>query len=291
MAPAPTPVATPAFRVAAAKLIRLPDRQLPYQGYAPISLARPPYPTDAHGIRVVIRAGVRHYSPVALAQQGVALLDSYAQTRKRAYLDLAIRVAAKERSLGVRVGAAVFLAYDADFNMHGSAREVLRAPWHSGMAQGLAISFFLRMASATNDHAYLTTATALVAAIDRLRVREDRPWVSTVDSARYLWIEEYPRAHDHTLNGYLFAMFGLYEYWLATGSRTAERLFDGGVATLRHYLPQFRNPGGISFYCLKHHVRSAGYHRIHVRQLRLLGRMTGDVFFTNMSAAFARDFS
>jgi len=234
---------------------------------------------------------VLYYNPVALAQQGVALLDSYAQTQNKAYLDLALRVARRIRQLGTHVGDTTFLAYDVDFAMHGNAREVIRAPWYSGMAQGLATSFLVRLSQVTHEPDYLATATELVAAIGRLRTREDRPWVSTVDAARFLWIEEYPLAHDHTLNGYLFAMFGLYEYWLATGSSDAETLLMGGVATLHHYLPQFRNPGGISFYCLKHQVQSTGYHHIHIWQLRLLGHITGDTFFTKMSEAFARDFT
>ncbi len=280
-----------AFRTLPLKLARLPLSQLPYQGYPPVSLSKPPYPTDRVGVRVVLRSGVPHYSPVALAQQGVGLLDSYAQTSDTAYLTLAVRVADRIRKVGIRVGPALFLAYDADFAMHGDKKETLKAPWYSGMAQGLATSFLVRLARATNDQSYLTTATALVAGLARLRVREDRPWVSTVDSAGYLWIEEYPLAHDHTLNGYLFAMIGLYEYWLATDSTDAKDLLMGAVATLHHYLPQFRNPGGISFYCLKHHVQSAKYHRIHIWQLRLLGKITQDSYFTKMSEAFARDFS
>src|SRR6266568_8811655 len=151
------------------------------------------------------------------------------------------------------------------------------------MAQGLAASFFVRLARASGQPGFLRTAGLVMRAMENLRTRDDRAWVSTVDSLGYLWIEEYPLAHDHTLNGYLFALFGLYEYWLATGSSDAETLLMGGVATLHQYLPQVRNPGGISLYCLKHHVQSIGYHHIHIWQLRLLGQITGDTFFIKMS--------
>jgi predicted acetyltransferase len=49
-------------------------------------------------------------------------------------------------------------------------------------------------------------------------------------------------------------------------------VFQGGLTTIAH-LPEFRNPGAISSYCL-HRTRSAKYHGIHVSQLRALTRMT-----------------
>jgi hypothetical protein len=173
----------------------------------------------------------------------------------------------------------------------GNPREVLRAPWYSGMAQGLAASFFVRLAAVRRAPKRIDAAGRFVLGLEQLHTRQAGPWASAVDSRHYLWIEEYPDAHDHTLNGFMFAMFGVYEYWRATHSADAQRLFQGGVATLRHYLPAFRVPGHISYYCLAHHVQNLKYHRIHVWQMRAQGRMTGDRFFTDVSAAFAADAS
>ena len=281
----------PSFRTVRLTLARLTPAQLPYQGSPPVSLSSPPYPTDSRGVRVVIRDGKAHYAPVQLAQQGLELVDAFNETGKTAYLDVARRVAGQLTRRGRSFSNGLFLTYDFPFPMHGSNSEVLRAPWYSGMAQGLAASFFVRLARATGQPGFLRTAGLVIRAMEILRTRADRPWVSTVDGLGYLWIEEYPLDHDHTLNGYLFALFGLYEYWLATGSGAAKNLLAGGVAALRHYVPQFRNIGAISAYCLRHRVQNANYHRIHIWQLRFLGRITGDAFFSRMSKAFAADFS
>jgi hypothetical protein len=281
----------PSFRTLRLTLARLTPAQLPYQGGRPVSLSSPPYPTDSRGVRVVIRDGKAHYAPVQLAQQGLELVDAFNQTGKTAYLDVARRVAGQLVLRGRSSSSGLFLTYDFAFPMHGRASEVLRAPWYSGMAQGLAASFFVRLARATGQPGFLRTAGLVIRAMEILRTPDDRPWVTTVDSLGYLWIEEYPLDHDHTLNGYLFALFGLYEYWLATGSSDARNLLAGGVAALRHYVPQFRNVGSISAYCLRHRVQNAKYHRIHIWQLRFLGRITGDAFFSRMSKAFAADFS
>jgi hypothetical protein len=278
------------YRVANVAFRRQTQAELPYQSGPPVSLTNPPYRTDRFGVRVDMRNGVAHYAPVPLAQQGLQLIHGYRATKDGRYLDVAAHVAARLSGTGRRSGSALYLAYDFDFRMHGRASETLRAPWYSGMAQGLAISFFLRLHLETGDARYRATADELMAAISRLRTSDRTPWVSTIDSRGYLWIEEYPLSHDHTLNGYLFALLGVYEYWLATGSRSALRVLRGGVATLVHYLPQFRNPGAISAYCLKHRVQSAGYHRTHIWQLERLAGISGVKFFSDMSAAFRADF-
>jgi hypothetical protein len=277
--------------VANVEFRRVAASALPYQGGPPVSLRAPPYRTDRNGVRIDVRNGVAHYSPVPLAQQGLQLMDAYRLTKDRRYLDLAVRVADRLSRTARRSGTALYLAYDFTFRMHGRATETLRPPWYSGMAQGLAISFFVRLHTVTADARYLATANRLMTAIARLRTSDRTPWVSAVDSRGYLWIEEYPLSHDHTLNGYLFALFGVYEYWLATDSPSALRVLRGGVATLQHYLPRFRNPGTISAYCLKHRVRSAGYHRTHIWQLDRLAGMSGVTFFRDMAAAFRRDFN
>jgi hypothetical protein len=267
-----------------------PDR-LPYRGGKLISLAAPPFPVDSHGIRLRRLNGVLYYNPVALAQQGLGLVDAYEQTQDDRYRDLAIRVADKLRSMARRsptARPATFFPYDADFFMHGRRTERIRAPWYSSMAQGMIVSFFVRLA-AIQESTLLKDASAALSSLIPNPIVPGRPWVSTIDRDRYLWLEEYPTAHDHTLNGFMFTMFGIYDLWLATSDPVAMTLFQGGTATLRHFLPRFENPGGISFYCLKHHVMSAGYHGTHVWQLRMMGRMTGDGFFTAMSKRFFAD--
>jgi hypothetical protein len=287
----PTPgKAAPAatFRRVLAEPARLSPDRLPYRGAKPVSLAAPPYPVDSHGVRLRLLNGVLYYSPVALAQQGLALVDAYEQTHDHRYADLAMRVADKLRSMARRSAAAhggTFFPYDADFFMHGRRTERIRAPWYSSMAQGMIVSFFVRLA-AIREKTLLKDAGAALEGLVPYPIKPGRPWVSAVGRDGYLWLEEYPTARDHTLNGFLFTMFGIYDYWLATSDPLATTLFQGGTATLVHFLPRFENPGGISFYCLKHRVMSAGYHGTHIWQLRTMGRMTGDEFFTEMSSRF-----
>ena len=84
-------------------------------------------------------------------------------------------------------------------------------------------------------------------------------------------------------------LFGLYDYYEETGAAEVHKMLLGGLTTVLHYLPDFRNPGGISYYCLSHHVRSLKYHNIHVAQLRMLARMTESPVFARYATLFDAD--
>jgi hypothetical protein len=87
----------------------------------------------------------------------------------------------------------------------------------------------------------------------------------------------------------MHTLFGLYEYWLATGSRQARQLMEGAITTMEDHLSRYRRPGGASLYSLSSGARKTNYHHVHVWQIRLLGEISGDRFFTRMAQRFARD--
>ncbi|HEX5466981.1 MAG TPA: D-glucuronyl C5-epimerase family protein [Candidatus Limnocylindrales bacterium] len=229
---------------------------------------------DAAGLPLFVRDGTSYRHPVMLAQRALALLDGHRQTRDPRYLAAARTVADVLAELSVDLPDGRYLPYPFAFDLHGRPAERLEAPWYSGMAQGQAASVFCRLHDFGGRPADLDLAAGFVAA---LRPHGRRgPWISEVDEAGYLWIEEYPGPRpDRTLNGYAFALFGLYDFIMATADPQARRLLLGGLSCLRHYLPDFRVPGGLSVYCLAHRVQNAKYHAIHVEQLGILAAMTG----------------
>ena len=167
--------------------------------------------------------------------------------------------------------------------------ERLHAPWVSALAQGNALSFFVRLYRVTGRPADLATARALLMGFRALG-RSGSPWVAYVDAARYLRLEEYPGLRpSHVLNGADFGVFGLYDYAMLTGDPTAVRLLRGHLTSIRQYLATYRVPGGISRYDLVHRGGSLHYHTIHIEQLRTLARMSGNAWFGQMAALFARD--
>jgi hypothetical protein len=171
--------------------------------------------------------------------------------------------------------------------------EGLTAPWFNAMSQGLALSFFVRLHRVTGDESHLEAAERIFDSFRRLGRHKkggDRPWVAYTASGRYLWLEHYPsKRPDHVLNAHLHATIGLYEYWQHTRSPQARVLLEGALTTMRDRAGLYRREGKVSLYGLRTRTNHYKYHQIHIWQLRLLGRMTGDPFFGELADAMSAD--
>ena len=126
--------------------------------------------------------------------------------------------------------------------------------------------------------------------LGRKRPDRRRPWVAYVADGGYLWLEHYPNARpDHVLNAHLHSLIGLYEYWQHTRSPEARQLLEGALTTMRDRAATYRREGRVSIYGLRSRTNHYKYHQVHIWQLRLLGRMTGDPFFSELADALAAD--
>jgi hypothetical protein len=107
--------------------------------------------------------------------------------------------------------------------------------------------------------------------------------VTFTDDNGDLWFEEYIVAPPtHILNGFIWAAWGVYDYFLASGCNEAVRLFADAVATLRHNLHRY----DLGFWSLYEQsgtrlpmIASPFYHKLHVTQLRIMHRITQEQFF------------
>jgi hypothetical protein len=164
-----------------------------------------------------------------------------------------------------------------EWNIDVPSRE-LRAPWISGLSQSLGVSILLRAHQHSGDRRYLQ------AAHDAFR------WLATpiseggvaVQEESGTWLEEYPNVDrpSHVLNGHLWALFGVWDYYRATGKPEAKKLFDNGVAVLRSNIAQFDVGYWIVYDALNQVDFVDGrYMAFIVEQLRALHAMTGDKTF------------
>lgn len=222
------------------------------------------------GVVQVAISGREVDHPVATAQFGLAALASYEATHDREWLDLAIESGEGLLRIGRDSEGALLFPYEFDYENHGG--EVLRAPWWSAMAQGQALSLFSRIAGAQNETKWTDAAHRVFASLARA---DQSPPLRFVDEAGLTWFEEY--VSDSTepmkvVNGHLFTMIGIYDYWRLTKSGEAATLFNQGLNTMVTSFRQFRVKGSPSMYCLREPLCSvsygspAEYHRI-VEQL------------------------
>jgi hypothetical protein len=277
----------PPYRTRHVELVDLPFDRLPWTSDPPPALpARPP--VDEQGIRLFRWTdGQLYYRPGAVAINGMKRIDAYRDTGDRAQLRQALVQAGHLRDMVIEQDDAWWLPFWFDYPPEG-----LTAPWYNAMAQGLVLSFFVRLHRVTGDEVHLHAAERVFHSFRRLGSKRatQRPWVAYVGESGYLWLEHYPNERpDHVLNAHLHSLIGLYEYWQHTRSPEARRLLEGAITTMRDRAATYRRRGRVSVYGLHSRTNHYKYHQVHIWQLRLLGRMTGDPFFKELGDAMAAD--
>jgi len=161
-----------------------------------------------------------------------------------------------------------------------------RIPWVHGMAQGLAISALLRAYQLINDETFLYAAEKAYGAFER---DIEDGGVRFVDPDGNVWFEEYAiLPPPHILNGFIFTLFGIYDFYRVTKEEKALILFNEGIKTLEKNLHLYDN-GYWSLYNLIHKYPSTGsYHSLHITQLRALYELTGKDIFDEYAERWER---
>ena len=102
-----------------------------------------------------------------------------------------------------------------------------------------------------------------------------------------LWIEEYiVTPPTHILNGFLWALWGVYDFSLVFPDSNARELFSKCVQTLTRNLARY-DTGFWSLYeqsgTKLPMLASAFYHRLHIVELRITYRLTGISLFAEVA--------
>ena len=193
-------------------------------------------PFDADGVPLLDYRGEigREYNPIAIAQYGLARFNRWCEGRTSAD-ERAWRAAAEwlERELTPNEAGVPVWMHRFDWPY----REVLRAPWYSGLAQGSGLSLLVSSIRATGERRFEAAAHR---AFEALRLDVSAGGVLVKDARGRTWVEEYiVDPPSHILNGFIWALWGVHDYARWSGSHEARRLFDACVATLESSLPDY----------------------------------------------------
>jgi heparosan-N-sulfate-glucuronate 5-epimerase len=155
--------------------------------------------------------------------------------------------------------------------------------WSSALAQGQAASAFVRAYLLAGDDHYAELARR---AIEPFLAPETTDLV--VQTASGPILEEAPsKPSSHVLNGWMSALWGLWDVQLGLGDEGARTAFDAGIGCLQAMLPKY-DTGWWTRYALYPHalpdLAKPIYHRFHVTQLRVYHRLTGDGTFQETAA-------
>jgi hypothetical protein len=270
---------------------------LPYSDRPPVNVNDPSIKLDSSGLVIYTRrdTGTRADHPVAYAQYGISALLEYQKTGNQLWLNRAIRQGQQLIAIHTERSGSWWFPYRFPWTYY---TRTLTAPWYSGMAQGEVLSLFVRLAEATNNPVWDNAADHTVTSFTQPH-STTAPWASLVID-HHLYFEEYAGNQPPllVLNGHIFALFGLYDYWRHTGSATAANLVDGAATTvLERILPAVRVVGGVSYYCVQADYcqsplwQNPNYHPIHSWQLDTLARLTGDTRFSDWATLLRSDWA
>lgn len=244
-------------------------------------------PFDERGVPLLdYRGDIGHqYNPIAIAQYGLARFNRWVESGHCAADEEAWRAVADWLSTELRPNAANVPVWMHDFDW--PYRQTLVAPWYSGLAQGCGVSLLVRAAGATGDARYGQAARS---AFRSMRREVSDGGVLFTDDRGHLWIEEYlVRPPSHILNGFIWALWGVYDYSRWSGDARAAGIWASCVATLEQRLSDF-DTGWWTLYEAPHGDRqmlaSRYYHTLHITQMRVLHRLTGSDLFEAAARRF-----
>ena len=219
----------------------------------------------------------KQYNPIAIAQYALGCFNVYKRTNEKKYLDMFVKqvdwlvdnLVPNEKGINVW-----------NHNFDWEYRDLLRAPWYSALAQGAGLSALVRAYVLLKDEKYLEAAKK---AFESFKYELVDGGVTYTDSDGYIWFEEtivYPPTH--ILNGFMWALWGIYDYYLLTKDNSAKELFDKAVVTLNDNLKKF----DLGFWSLYEQsgtrlqmIASHFYHSLHVVQLMVTYKLTQNEVF------------
>ena len=104
-----------------------------------------------------------------------------------------------------------------------------------------------------------------------------------INGKKGYWYEEYPQKGiepPFVLNGFVESLLDLNYIHEKTGIERAKRLFDNGLKELKERLKEF-DTGNWTYYDLLRHPARFDYHKIHIREMMDMYKITDDKLFLN----------
>ena len=211
----------------------------------------------------------KYYNLVQIAQYGLTEFGYYKNTGKEEHLNRAKK--ACEWLMSNQEQDTGYWVYHFEF--YHKATDYMLKDWACAMGQGQAASLLTRMWRLNHDDQYLDTA---LSAFKMFGVPVSEGGLLAMFDNHMVY-EEYPTTPpSYTLNGMIFATFGLYDYLQVRKDERIQRLFDEGVKAIEYMLPIYDDDIS-SNYDIAHitarkipKVKADKYHLIHISLLQNL---------------------
>lgn len=219
-----------------------------------------------------------HHNPVTIAQYAIGCYHNYVRYRCEPCLEVFANQIKYLKTRYQRYGEDL-IGYPYGFDWSYG----LKRGWLSGLAQGQAISVLIRHYHHTGDESVLP----LMVQIKNLMLLPRAEGGLVVQSPEGdLWIEEFPTERPSlVLNGFISAVFGLYEYTrVFPEDGVARTKLDEFISSLKSAIRHY-DAGNWAY--LDRHVTpypkaSEAYMFGYIWQMRTLYEISGDPYFRAM---------
>lgn len=156
----------------------------------------------------------------------------------------------------------------------------LEPPWSGAIVQAGFVKSLLLAYKATGNEAYLNIAERALNAFEHSFENCGIAYIREDNGEEYYWYPEYAsKKPPFVLNGFITSIVWIKEYYNETGSEKAKRIYERGLASLIHFLPEYSTDDGWSYYDAEKRRANLHYHRLHIEQMKSLYNITKNRIF------------
>jgi hypothetical protein len=157
--------------------------------------------------------------------------------------------------------------------------------WSSAYAQGYGLSVFVRMYQETQDPIWLEAGEKV---LNSFNLKKEQGGILEIDEENNFWYLEYPAEPSaKVLNGFIFGLLGIYDYYRITKSTKASNYFHRGIDTIISNLPKYDLGYWSKYDLLYDFAASYGYHKsVHIPQLISMHNITNNQVFLDYAEKF-----
>lgn len=217
---------------------------------------------DSEGIPInTTIANIEAYFPITIFQYGLGLYDLYILEGKVEYL---------KKFVNIANWAIENMEANGMWDCMGKVKDNVHFT-QSSMCQSEGCSLLLRAFLETKDKKYYAAAKK---AIDFMLIDVKNGGTTTYDCNKIIFQEYVSHDELSVLNGWIFSIFGLFDFSLITSEKKYKETLEKTLQTLKKMLDKY-DKGYWSNYDLKGTIASPAYHDLHIKQLKLLYELFG----------------
>lgn len=223
-----------------------------------------------------------YYNPAYIAWWAIINLEEYVKNDDVNYLEnfyssihwLCENCIETERGF-------VIWPYNFDWK---EGKSILKAPWFSALAQGLAISVLVR--------AYLLSGNIKLLELAKkgtkvYEVEVKNGGIKTLKDG-YVFYEEYPSYPlARVLDGFIFSLLGLYDYYRVSKDLEVKKLFEDGYKALTNNIEYWNYNDRWSWYGSHGNLSSPMYNKLNSCLLLAMYNITKDTYLKKIALSWA----